>query len=330
MGSHSDLPPAIPSSALDAQKKRCRCVKSLLSQPGFSRKGFRLRRTNYDGSGIRPAQLLSQLTDSDDVAPPPRPVRLLHTGLQRRRAQDDIFGDAPGLFGAEPAAVAAQPVDEEIEDPLVRQLLEHAGRGSIPLADSIASLVRLERWSEVDRLLARTAGMNIDDVTLAEMFSHIGPTLFLQVKQRADLSGPAQAGMDKLRVAANKYAESAARLNRAIEGLGSSSSDDQLESARVLLSGGNAAVAALVAAAVVDQPTAKRDNILRTILALGGGGVDALRQLALYGTPEVRAAALSSLARISRRDHLVDLVTALHARMQARRNGRSPSQILNG
>ncbi len=202
---------------------------------------------------------------------------------------------------------------EEVDDPLDRQLMENAARGDLQLADAIASLVRLERWPDVDRLLSRTAGKNIDDTMLAEMFGRIGPTLYLRVKQRSDLSGPAQAGMDKLRVAASKYAESEVRLNRAIEQLGSDSTDAQLEGTRTLLSGGDAAVEALVAAAVLDQPAAKRDNILRTLLALGGGGVDALGQLALYGTPEVRAGALASLARISRRDHMVELVTALHA-----------------
>lgn len=234
-------------------------------------------------------------------------------------AQDDVFGNVGGLFDA--AAVDAAAVDAPVgateqdasENALVNQLLEHASRGDLPLADAIVSLARLDRWSDVDRLLARTAGMNIDDATLAEMFQRIGVATYLRVKQRSDLSGPAQAGIDKLRVAASKYIESAERLNQAIEQLGSSSRDEQLEATRVLLSGGNAAIAALVSAALSEPASAKRDDILRTLLALGGGGTDALQQLALYGTPQARVAALSSLSRISRRNHVLDLATALHA-----------------
>ncbi len=229
-------------------------------------------------------------------------------------AQDDLFADAPGLFGAAPAAAGA-PANEtpEIDDALIRQLLEYANRGELPLADAIASLVRLERWGEVDRLLARTAGMNISDERLAEMFQRIGPTVFLRVKQRSDLSGSAQAGMDKLREAAMKVSQSEDRLKAAIEQLGSPSTDQQLEGTRTLLAGGDAAIAALVDAAVTEQPAEKRDHILRTLVALGGGGVDGLEQLALYGTSQTRGRALASLARISPQAYLVDLVSAFHA-----------------
>jgi hypothetical protein len=229
-------------------------------------------------------------------------------------AQDDLFSDAPGLFGAEPAA-AQPPADEatEIDDALIRQMLEYANRGELQLAESIASLVRLQRWQEVDRLLARTAGMNISDERLAEMFGRLGPAVYLRVKQRSDLSGSAQAGMDKIRDAAAKIYQSEDRLEAAIAQLGSSSIDQQLEATRTLLSGGDAAIALLIDAAVIEQPAEKRDRILRTLVALGGGGVDGLQQLALYGAADTRTQALASLARISPQAYLVDLVSASHA-----------------
>lgn len=225
--------------------------------------------------------------------------------------QDDIFGVGP-TAGNAPTRNAAS-TDPSADDPLVRQLLEHATRGDLPLADAIAQLARIGRWSDVDRLLARTAGKNLDDPTLAEMFRLIGPTVYMRIKQRTDLSDSAKAGIEKLQVGATQYAESASRLQEAIEQLGSDSDDEQLAGTRTLMSGGNASVEALVAAAVTKQPPAKRDRILRTVLALGGGGVEALSQLALYGTPEVRTEALASLARISRRQHIAQLVTALYA-----------------
>jgi CheY-like chemotaxis protein len=72
-------------------------------------------------------------------------------------------------------------------------------------------------------------------------------------------------------------------------------------------------VSELVAAAVSEKPPAARDDILRVMLELGEGGIQALRQLALYGTPPVRLRALQSLSRIDRRANMVELVTALHA-----------------
>jgi hypothetical protein len=215
---------------------------------------------------------------------------------------------------AEPAAAAPRTNEADVaDDPLVLQLLEHSNRGNLQLADAITSLTKLNRWSEVDRLLSRAAGKNIDDASLAEMFRRMGPTTFMRIKQRTDLSGPAQAGNDKIRQAASKSLESPELLSQAIKQLGSSREDDQLQATRTLLSGGDASILALVSAATQEQPREVRDNVLRTLVALGPGGLESLRQLALYGIPEVRAAALDSLARIDRRGHLVDLITALHA-----------------
>jgi CheY-like chemotaxis protein len=233
-------------------------------------------------------------------------------------ADIDPFGEIGNGFGAIPeaaTATAAKPQNEAeaADDPLVRQLLEHANRGNLQRADAIASLAKLNRWPDVDRLLARTAGANVDEATLTEMFRRIGPTTLLQIKQRSDLSGPAQAGIDLIREAATKNLESADRLSQAIKQLGSSRQDDQLQATRTLLSGGNASIQALVANAITEPPSEQRDNVLRTLVALGPGGLQALRQLALYGNPDARAAALDSLARIDRRGHIVDLIAALHA-----------------
>ena len=178
--------------------------------------------------------------------------------------QDDIFGVGP--TGGNPPAVNAPagnaaPTDQAADDPLVRQLLEHATRGDLPLADAIASLARIGRWSDVDRLLSRTAGKNLDDPTLAEMFRLIGPTVYMRIKQRTDLSDSAKAGIEKLQVGATKYSESSSRLQAAIQQLGSESKDDQLSGTRTLMSGGNASVEALIAAAVMKQPAVERDRI---------------------------------------------------------------------
>jgi hypothetical protein len=228
-------------------------------------------------------------------------------------AQQGIFDDPAGLFG-EPAEDAKPVVENETsDDPLTKQLLEDAQRGDLQLANAIASFARLGRWSEVNRLLARLAGKNIDSKTLAEMSQRLGPALFLQIKQREELGGPARAGLEKLAEAAVAQAESPERLRSAINDLGSQSIDKRLAAARLLLGGGNFAVSELVAAAVSENSPAPGDDVLRTLLEFGNSAIQALRQLALYGTPPVRHRALQSLARIDRQASTVELVTALHA-----------------
>jgi hypothetical protein len=133
------------------------------------------------------------------------------------------------------------------------------------------------------------------------------------MSQYDGLSDQARAGLDQLSKAAKSEAESSVRLEAAIDNLDSPSSDTRLAAARTLLRGGNAAIAASVAAVISDNPSAPRDQILRVMLQLGPGGIEALRQLALYGTDTVRESAIGALARISRRAHAADLVTAYYA-----------------
>ncbi len=228
-------------------------------------------------------------------------------------AQGGLFDDLTSPFGQPPAAAKASDEPEVEVDPLTQQLLEHAYRGDRQLADAIASLARTGRWEDVDRLLSRLAGKNIDPAMLAEMSRQIGPALFLRMKQNPAIGDTARAGIDKLTKASLSEAESPEALRRAIDQLDDNSIDTRLAATRTLLSGGNAAITELVAAAVSETPAAPRDDILRAMLQLGPTSVSALRQLALYGTPAVRQRALQSLARINRQTHLTDLLTAMFA-----------------
>jgi CheY-like chemotaxis protein len=230
-------------------------------------------------------------------------------------AQADPFGGAGagGLFPAEPEAAAPAEEDEADDSPLVRQLLEHSRRGHVQMANAIASLARIGRWSDVDRLLAQLSTQNLGAQALAEMSAEIRPALFLRMKTNEALTDPARAALDQIGAAAIAQAESPERLRQAIGGLASDQIDTKLASARALFGGGNVAVSELVAAAVSENPPAPRDDILRAMLKIGSGGLDALRQLALYGTPTVRNRALQSIARIDRGAYIADLVTAAHA-----------------
>ncbi|MGI9472106.1 MAG: hypothetical protein ACR2NZ_11265 [Rubripirellula sp.] len=226
-----------------------------------------------------------------------------------------LFDAQPGAFDAQPGAFGAQPADGNTEEtepasPLVKQWLEHSRRGNLALADSISALTRLGRWSDVNGLLSRVAGINATPQQLAEMSQRIGASLFVRIKQHPEIGAPAISGIDKMVDAAASLAESPDRLRQAIKALESNQSDQQLAGTRALLSGGNPAIVELVAAAVTETRPATRDQILRTLLQLGPGGTEALRQLALYGTPEVRANAIESLARISKSSFVVEFVTA--------------------
>ena len=227
-------------------------------------------------------------------------------------SQDAIFDAPAGLFDNQPAAqpTAASPSSDS---PLVKQWLEHSLRGDLPLADAIAALTRLNRWSDVNALLGRVAGGNANSNTLAEMAKRIGAPLFLRIKQHPEIEPTAIAGIDKMVNAAASLSESPDRLRQAIIAMGSESEDQQLAGTRTLLAGGHSAIAELVAAVVSENPPAARDQILRTMLELGPGGTEALRQLALYGTAAVRVPALEALARIHKQSFVTDFVTAAFA-----------------
>lgn len=225
-----------------------------------------------------------------------------HNGL----AQDGLFEPV-----AETEETTQQEPAEVDTSPLRIQLLEYAQRGDMQLADAISSLARTNRWSDVDQLLPQVT--SADTAVLAAIAQRIGPALLLRMKQNEKLGDSARASITRLEKAAIEHAESRDRLRSAIDQLDSPSVDARLQAARVLLGGGNVAISELVAAAVSDDPSAPRVEILRTMLQLGPGGTEALRQLALYGTPPIRARSLQALGQIDVKSYIADLVTGLYA-----------------
>ncbi len=221
------------------------------------------------------------------------------------------------LFGPDQEAVVETteqaPAPLSDDDPLLKNLLEQAGRGNLQLAASINSLARLERWNEADQLLRAIPGKQLDETTLASIFLTIGPANYLRLKQPNLLSDEALKSLDALQAAALNYSQSSGRLTQAIENLIAEDEDTKLEATRILLSGGDASIQAIVAACCQSQPSVKLNRMLSTLVALGGGGVSAVRQIALYGTPEHRVNAMESLARINLEKHIVDIATAAHA-----------------
>ncbi|GAA5507249.1 hypothetical protein [Novipirellula caenicola] len=226
-------------------------------------------------------------------------------------ADPPLFGDA--LDAAPEPAAADDPASEAAADPLSEQLQIKARRGDIQLAESVSALVRVGRWSEANTLLSEAAARQIDDSVLAAMAAQIEPSLRLKMVRSEQLEEPARKFVEKLSAAATANAQSETRLTTAIDRLDAASVDVRIDAIRTLLAGGNHAIRAMVNSVVSASPPAPSDDILRTMLRLGDGGVDALRQLALYGTPPERLAALKALVRINRKAATNELVTALLA-----------------
>ena len=196
------------------------------------------------------------------------------------------------------------------KSPLTDLWMGYSTQGNIELSESIAALSRLEQWPQVNNLLARVAGGGASEEVLSAMAQKIGSRNFLAIKGEPSLTEAGSTGLDMLIKALRATTEAPARLRQAIAELDSKTTDKSLAATRALLSGGEASIIELVAAAIKKPTPDNRDQLLRTMLQLGTGGVEGLQQLALYGTDEVRAPALECLARIDRSNYAVDFLTA--------------------
>ncbi len=207
-----------------------------------------------------------------------------------------------------------QAIAKENDDPQVRQLREAAAAGNgVLAAQAVTSLVRIGNWFAADEILAEASTQKPDEATAAEMARRLGPALLVRMSRSDKLNQPALDFVAQLSAALAKENASPDRLRLAINDLISEKTDVRLNAMRVLLSGGEASIRELVSAVVSDKTAAQRDELLRTMLQLGDGGVLALRQLAIYGGTDERPRALASLARIDRKRFTSDLVSALHA-----------------
>ncbi len=216
------------------------------------------------------------------------------------------------LFGAQPDRVAPASVTEPA-DPLEQQWLGSAKRGNRQMGDAIASLARIGRWAQVNRLLEGLDNQTPNAGSLVEIQKRIEPAEFLEMKLSEQLSDKSRSALDKIAAAAARQRQSPKRLRMAISQLDDESTDRRLSAARTLIEGDNASIVALVEAAVATEPPALRTTILRAMLRQGSGGVAALKQLALYGKSAVRSGAIESLALIDAQANVIDLMTSLHA-----------------
>lgn len=233
--------------------------------------------------------------------------------------RDDPFPDIPeGTFDEEEKDESKEekeePQEEEVPPtPLVIQLLEIAGRGNIQLAESTQRLTRLNRWKEVSQLIEIAGSRPMSDAETEEVARIIGPANLLKIQLNEKVTPAGREAAKRLADKAAKIRQAPERLKNAISQLSSNQTDVQLGASRQLLQGGNLSVVEIVSAIAAGQRDATRDELLRILMRLGSGGVDALQQVAIYGTPDARRHATAALARLGREKSMADVITALYA-----------------
>ena len=252
----------------------------------------------------------------------------------------DPFGDADAFGGADPFDVGDSPFDlgpgpgptpfefgdagsetdgrerdepEAAGDAALSQIIERVARDPGRLPESLEWLARRGDWADFDRLL-REDRPEPDSERAAAVAERLGTVLTLRAGSRPEVSDEVRQWLGQARGTAVRLRQDAERVRRAVEELGSPSVDTRLGAMRTLVDGGTAAVIAL-ADAVVSDPDGEaagdrdRERLLRRL----AGGVEALRQLALYGAADVRPGALAALGRVDAAAGLGELVTGAHA-----------------
>lgn len=204
-----------------------------------------------------------------------------------------------GSVGGQPPAGETEGTTAEDfagrPDDLVIQLESAAARGGVDGAKGIAALARLGKWERVNRWLPKLNQVN-DTNQLAEFASAIGNDILLRISLRDDLSDESRSALKKMTDAVAQVSQSPELLRQAISSLSSGQSDTVLGASRVLLAGGNVSIQEISGAIGSGLPTPALNRALGILARLGGG--PALRQLALYGSPQVQANALPALAKL--------------------------------
>lgn len=215
-----------------------------------------------------------------------------------------------GFVSAQPPASEAEvaPAEDPTAQPdeLVIQLESAAARGGVDGAKGIAALARLGKWEQVDRWLAEFNQVNDTD-QLAKFASAIGNNILLRISLQDDLSEASTSALKKMTDAFAKVSQSPKLLRQAISNLTSGQPDTILDASRVLLAGGNASTQEISSAIGRGLPQPALNRALEILARLDG--IPAIRQLALYGSPEVQVNALSAMSALSE-DGSRDLLVA--------------------
>lgn len=204
-------------------------------------------------------------------------------------------------------------------DPAVEQTILRAQRSPTDLGRSVSALTRMGEFGGVDQLLSSIAARKFDDQQKIQVAEQITAAERLRIVDNEQVSPPSIEALDGLFVLQRKSLTSPDRLAQAVESLTQPDADKALPAIRTLFAGGEASTAALVHAIVTTEDASKRDQWLRAMLQIDEpSGVDALRRIALYGSDNSRAGALTALIRltpsgsIEKSPALIDILTAMY------------------
>ena len=199
--------------------------------------------------------------------------------------------------GTDPPPATPEPTVEKFDE-LVFQLESQARRGGLDLAKAVASLTRVGAVPEAIRRLEEI-GKSDDVDLLAESAKAIGPAMMLRLSLSESLSESGQTSITKMSDALKRYDQSVERLRAAIEDLGTDSVDKNLAANRTLLRGGDVAIGELVAAVGRELPRSHRAKVIQVLRSFDREAIDAVGELALYGTESVRANALDAFQQLA-------------------------------
>ena len=195
------------------------------------------------------------------------------------------------------ATAPAEPPATE-SDPYLRELVRRSRQNNQQLALSIRDALRLNLIPLADQFLSSVAARNPSPQELAMMAEVISTERLLRVATNLEMGDAAKKQAQAMIDALRSQQQDTARLLQAANLLSSPSTDQQLGAMRVLLAGGEKSVEVLSLEIAKSTDNAKRDSMLQVLLKLGEGGKDALSQLAIYGTPELRAGAIQAITRV--------------------------------
>lgn len=207
----------------------------------------------------------------------------------------------------------AQRSSLEDSDPAVEQTMMRAQRGPAELGRAISALTRMGEFENVEQLLGSLQQRGYNDAQKTLVATEISSSERLRIVNHPLISGASTQTLDELFDLLAKQLQSPERLGKAIEGLLSSDPDQRLPAIRILFQGGEASTAALVRAIVGTSDASRREAWLRAMLRIDAeAGVDAIRRLALYGTPQTRSGAIAALIRLNPDKHPTEMVMALY------------------
>ncbi|MCM2372904.1 hypothetical protein [Aporhodopirellula aestuarii] len=227
-----------------------------------------------------------------------------------------------------PTSASAQGLQQTIDeltvdppDPAVEQTMLRAQRGPTDLGQAISALTRMGEFERVNELLGSLASRRYNDQQKEAVANQITAAERLRIVTHPAMAPEAVVALDELFDLLRQRLTSPDRLAKAIDALTSPNADQSLPAIRTLFEGGEASTAALVQSIVSADDLGKRDVWLRAMIRIDEpSGVAALRRIALYGTDQSRAGALSALVRLAGKNlngnHrlLIDLATALYRR----------------